>query len=439
MKFRLSLAVLLVVGALLAAMSLVHAKNTAPAAAAGAPKPLYVPFSPYPVMLNPVRIGLACRQQLSRVAVWSPGAVFVENRPVFELKPGLVYSIAGGRITEMATGRSFVLPRNARTQIAACDRAGNYSVWTSNKWWRGTLELISFGDRVTVINLLDLEDYLLGVVPAEMPASWHFEALKSQAVAARSYAFVHLGHGSKWLNSEGFDLVPDVRDQAYKGLAVEAPSARMAVWQTRGIILKNANKVKPGFYRATVGDFYENLNIRNTRVPSSTLEAITGVPRIVGVTVKQWDTNANAVRIQVIGEKKSREVYGVALAKMLNLSTAGIIDVHEEGNSWLFRCRGPGNGARGLSQHGANTLAKNGWLYQQILQHYYQDADGQLRLDFTDHYKAVAAMRARQLLQIQQQLQQQANEAAAANEASSTTNTSNTSSSSSSGNSSATE
>ncbi|HEY9871414.1 MAG TPA: hypothetical protein V6D08_19810, partial [Candidatus Obscuribacterales bacterium] len=91
---------------------------------------------------------------------------------------------------------------------------------------------------------------------------------------------------------------------------------------------------------------------------------------------------------QVMGQKKNREVYGVALAKMLGLQTAGILDVHEEGPNWVFTYRGPGNGARGLSQHGANMLANNGWQYHQILQQYYQDTDGQLRLDYVDGYRA---------------------------------------------------
>ncbi len=351
-------------------------------------------FGPYPPMVHPVRIGIGTRAPVARIAVWAPGWVFVDNRPLMALKPQVIYQITPGRITELATGRAVSLPLDKRTQIAARDMTGTYAVWANNRWWRGSLELI-LTRGVTTINLLDLEDYLQGVVPSEMPASWQLEALKAQAVAARSYAVAHLGSGhSKWYNSEGFDLVPDVRDQAYKGLAAEANSTRIAVYQTQGIILKDAGRIKPGFYRATVGDYYENLNIRTKAVPKATLEKLTGVSGIVGVTVKRWDANLNAHTIQVMGSKRgAKEVYGIALAKMLGLSTAGILDVKEEGNNWVFTCRGPGNGARGLSQHGANTLAKNGWRYEQILQHYYQDADGQLRLEFIDRssYAAAAA------------------------------------------------
>lgn len=340
-------------------------------------------FRPYPFMVNPVRIGLSCRTQSARFAIWQPGFVFLNGNPVFELQPGLPYSIAGGKITELGTGRSYQIPGDQRVHVTASD----YRIWANNRWYRGSLELINLMGRTTVINLLDLEDYLLGVVPSEMPASWHPEALKAQAVAARSYAWAHLGPGSKW-RSEGFDLVPDVRDQAYKGLGAEATSTFQAVQLTRGLILKDSGKVKPGFYRAWVGDAFENLNIRKNTVAKTKLEGITGVPKIVGVTVKRWGPTGNAESIQVMGQKKTREVDGVMLAKLLGLSTAGILDVTESGDKWIFTYRGPGNGARGLSQHGANMLASNGWRFDQILQQYYQDADGQLRLDYVNNFRA---------------------------------------------------
>lgn len=354
-------------------------------ASSGSKKGLYAPFVPYPPMVNPVRIGISCRAPSGRFAVWAPGFVFLNGKPVFELQAGLPYSIGGGRITELGSGKSYQIPGDERVHVTAQD----YRIWANNRWYRGCLELINLGGSVTVINLLDLEDYLLGVVPSEMPASWQAEALKAQAVAARSYAWAHLGPGSKW-KSEGFDLVPDVRDQAYKGLGAEAASTFQAVQMTRGLILKDSGKVKPGFYRAWVGDEYENLNIRKSNVDKAHLEKITGVPKIVGVTVKRWDPNGNAQSIQVMGTKKSREVYGIALAKMLGFSTAGILDVQEQGPHWVFTYRGPGNGARGLSQHGANMLATNGWRFDQILQQYYQDNDGQLRLDYVNNFRSGA-------------------------------------------------
>ena len=371
---------------LVCAKAVKDTSQTAMATAATAPTPRRASyFNPYPPMVYPIRIGLLRRVSSARFATWTPGAVFVGGRPVFDVEPGMVYSVNGNEIKELASGKRFVLPQNKRTYISSPD----YRVWTDNRWWRGCLEVVTFGSEINVINLLDLEEYLLGVVPSEMPPTWHEEALKAQSIAARSYAWAHIGKGSKWYSSQGYDLVPDVRDQAYKGLAKEHTKTFKAIQLTRGLVLKNAGRVKPGFYRAWVGDSMENLNLRKSRVSTSQLEKITGVPDIVGVTVKQWDANGNANSVQVMGTNKTREVYGVALAKMLGLATAGILDVHEEGAGWVFTYRGTGNGVRGLSQHGANMLANRGWRFDQILQQYYQDADGQLRLDYLEHYKPV--------------------------------------------------
>lgn len=356
-----------------------NTKSSAAATDASMPKVAFRPLPPWPC---PMRIGIAVRTPSARIAVWAPGALFVDNRPVFALKPQQFYYIQGGRIVEMSTGRAYPLPIDRRSIIAASD----YIILANNRWYRGVLEIINYGTVATVINVLDLEDYLQGVVPSEMPSNWHIEALKAQAVAARSYAFVHRGSGSKWIHSEGFDMVPDERDQAYKGMAREAPASTMAVRMTLGRILADSKKVKAGFYRAWVGDAMENLNIRQQVVSEATLERLTGIPKIMAITVKRWDGTGNATHIQVIGQKKSREVDGVALARILGLSTAGILDVHDQGGAWVFTCRGPGNGLRGLSQHGAQSLAKAGWRYELILQQYYQDPDGHLRLLTINYY-----------------------------------------------------
>jgi len=343
----------------------------------------------YPPMLHPIRVGIHRQEPWARFAVWTPGAVVVDGRAVCALKPQTVYNITPSAITELATGSSYPLPRDRRTYITSPD----FRVWTNKGWWRGCLEIVVVNGKLNVINLLDMEDYLLGCVPAEMPPSWHLEALKAQAVAARSYAWAHMGPSkSKWYKSTGYDLVPDVRDQMYKGLACEQPSTFQAVRQTRGIVLKNAGVVKAGFYRATIGGGDKtsdiNLNVRKHVVGNKKLETITGVSNILGVTVKQWHPNGFATAIQIMGQSGSKDVNGLILSKMLGLTTAGILDVSQNGENWIFTCRGPGNGSRGLSQHGANLLAKRGWRFDQILLQYYQDSSGRLQLDYLDKYRA---------------------------------------------------
>jgi len=103
-----------------------------------------------------------------------------------------------------------------------------------NKRYRGDIHLVlNPRGRINVVNALPLEDYLRGVVPMELsPGAFpEIEALKAQAVAARSYALAHLGRH----NDEGFDLVDDTRDQVYGGLSAEREMTNRAIAETRGI------------------------------------------------------------------------------------------------------------------------------------------------------------------------------------------------------------
>jgi stage II sporulation protein D len=104
---------------------------------------------------------------------------------------------------------------------------------------------------LNVINELNFEEYLYGVVPAEMGPTIYdeVEALKAQAVAARSYAFRNLGQ----FESEGYDICPGPACQAYKGFAAEHELSTRAVRETAGLVLTIGGKVVDTLYTATCG------------------------------------------------------------------------------------------------------------------------------------------------------------------------------------------
>ena len=97
-----------------------------------------------------------------------------------------------------------------------------------------------------MINIVGLEPYLYGVVPREMPFDWAAEALKAQAVVARSYALAVRKTGS-------FDLYDDTRSQVYGGIQAEKPSSNAAVDATAGQILTYGGKVATTFFFSTSG------------------------------------------------------------------------------------------------------------------------------------------------------------------------------------------
>ena len=97
------------------------------------------------------------------------------------------------------------------------------------------------------VNRLSLERYLYGVIAAEMPASWPAEALKAQAVVARSYALRSLRPGSS------YDVFADVRSQVYRGVAAETAATTAAVRGTRARVVSAGGEVAQTFFFSTSG------------------------------------------------------------------------------------------------------------------------------------------------------------------------------------------
>ncbi|MBS3950161.1 MAG: SpoIID/LytB domain-containing protein [Peptococcaceae bacterium] len=107
---------------------------------------------------------------------------------------------------------------------------------------------------LTSINVLKIEDYLRGVVPNEMPASWPLEALKAQALAARSYAVRQFGKHRQ----DGFDLCSTVHCQAFAGASSEHPQSDRAVAATKGEVITYGGTIIDAVYHAHSGGHTRN-------------------------------------------------------------------------------------------------------------------------------------------------------------------------------------
>ena len=113
--------------------------------------------------------------------------------------------------------------------------------------YRGALIVYAEAGRVYVVNELSLDHYLRGVVPWEMPHEWLLEALKAQAVVARSYTLATLKPGTR------FDLYSDTRSQVYGGIRAEKASTNLAVASTAGRVVLWNGTVATTFYHSTSG------------------------------------------------------------------------------------------------------------------------------------------------------------------------------------------
>lgn len=132
--------------------------------------------------------------------------------------------------------------------------------------YRGSIECMqpSKASGITVVNVVPLEQYLYGVVGKEMSPSWSSEALKAQAVAARTYAVYHKNS----FRNKGFDMTDDTRSQVYAGINGESPSIISAVDATKGEILTYKGKPIEAIFCATAGGWTENSeNVWGNYVP----------------------------------------------------------------------------------------------------------------------------------------------------------------------------
>ena len=268
----------------------------------------------------------------------------------------------------------------------------NGYVWIGDRWYRGRTRLVRQGQGITAINYVDIEQYLYSVVGAEAVASWPLEALKAQAVAARSYALYKRSNARKSL----YDVDTTIGTQVYKGLDSEYLTTHEAVNGTSGQIMTYGGKVILAAFHSSSGGHTENVEDiwtsplpylrgvvdydQNSPVfewtklfsPEEISIRLGTVGRIKTMIPEKTTPHGRIVTMRVIGDRGTTTVTGKQLRKALDLRST-LFRVKTEGNNIQVYGRGFGHGL-GLSQWGAYSLAKQGIQYHQILGHYYQQA-----------------------------------------------------------------
>jgi stage II sporulation protein D len=160
------------------------------------------------------------------------GVVHTVTAGKYSLKPALKLAVDG-----QTTARALPGPLLFQPGAAALGLKHRY---------RGSIQIDVTAGKLRAINMVGLEQYLYGVVPSEMPFTWLPEALKAQAVVARSYALATRRTGA-------FDLYPDTRSQVYLGIEHEKPSTNAAVNATAGQVVLYEGAVAKTFFFSTSG------------------------------------------------------------------------------------------------------------------------------------------------------------------------------------------
>jgi stage II sporulation protein D len=250
--------------------------------------------------------------------------------------------------------------------------------------YRGSIQVDLAGGKLRAINMVGLEQYLYGVVPSEMPYTWHLEALKAQAVVARSYALATRKTGA-------FDLYPDTRSQVYLGIDHEKPSTNAAVDATAGKVVLYEGQVAKTFFFSTSGgrtasaedvwgspvpylvsvaDPYDSISPYHDWGPfvfnGTKLARMMKMPGRVVDLQPQLNSSGRIRTLNVVGTKSTVAVPGGDLRRRLGLRSTwfsvGVLSLSAPGITVTYgsRLRLTGT-ARGLSQAVLQQRAGGDW------------------------------------------------------------------------------
>ncbi|NNG26222.1 MAG: SpoIID/LytB domain-containing protein [Ignavibacteriaceae bacterium] len=285
----------------------------------------------------------------------------------------------------------------------------------NDKSYSGSLKLAATDNSINIINYINLEDYLKGVISKEMPlgvGTANLEALKSLTICARTYATLKMKEGKSI-----FDIFDDTRDQMYGGKDAESPLSDLAVEETSGMILNYANEPAVVFYSSTCGghtaaahnvftkneypylegvedgnDPYCKLSTRYEWEEIYSKEVL--IDRLVDAALLENNSYefdeiiindrfdcGRVDELEILlenmdGEDISVKIYGNDIRGVLMTGDgkselwSTLFDISDEGDKIVIDGNGYGHGV-GLCQWGAIYLSQEGWNYEDILEHYF--------------------------------------------------------------------
>jgi stage II sporulation protein D len=277
-------------------------------------------------------------------------------------------------------------------------KPSNGVIFANYKPYQGYLKLIKSDNKINVINVLTIEDYLKGVLPKEVSIDWEIEALKTQAVVSRTYIIANLNRHSDQL----FDICSTTHCQVYGGLEVKAYSTDQAIKETKGEVLIYDDKFAQTVFHANCSGHtddpkyiwnwkYTPPYLRGVKcgycydAPHSKWEHVLDtsfiseklaskkIGKIKKIKVKGKTASGAAKELEITHSdgKLILNAYQFRLtvdAWKLKSHVFGSIKTNED--KIYFKGRGWGHKA-GLCQWGAKGMAENGKTYKKILSHFY--------------------------------------------------------------------
>ena len=286
-------------------------------------------------------------------------------------------------------------------EIRLVPRTKDAVIYVGSKPYRGSLEVKWRAPGLMVINTLDLEAYLYGVVPKEAPTRWEMAALRAQAIVARTYA---LYKRTRQANRDYDVAAQYIRDQHYDGYGVEHARTTQAVNDTQGLVLTCHGELIPAYYHAESAGFTEDSE-QVWASPHPCLRAVKA-PVHPASPYLQWSASPSLQDIRAALVKQGYAIGAIRFLEPIERSATGRITrlkiSHKSGETVMrgtdfrlalgpevirstrftvqirdgrafFSGQGWGHGV-GLCQWCSQEMAVLGYDYEAILTHYYQGA-----------------------------------------------------------------
>ncbi len=279
-----------------------------------------------------------------------------------------------------------------RSNLFWIEPEGDGFVYIGDRWYRGRILVVPTEKGITAVNWVDLEEYLYSVIGGEMDPRWPQEALKAQAIAARTYA---LYEREKKRNHPLYDIgdTPD-RWQIYKGVKSESPTTYAAVDATAGQVLTHNNKIILSVFHACSGGHTENVedvwlskepylravpdfdqnvpqcNWKKTFSPGDLSSKFPEVGNVKQIKIEERSPHQSVKLLKIIGDKGEKVLKGEKVRTALKLKSTRF-NVSNGNGAFTLQGVGFGHGL-GMSQWGAYKLATQGANHLQILGHYYK-------------------------------------------------------------------
>jgi stage II sporulation protein D len=321
--------------------------------------------------------------------------VDARNNMVLSRGGNIKTTVMGYRNGILLAGKSF------DTDKILIKTQGTDAIMINGRTFRGDIQLTRVSGYLSVINQIDLEDYIKGILYHEASHYWPMEALKAQAIVCRTYAVYQMQENK----SRDFDVTSDIYSQVYGGRTSERERTNGAVEATKGEILTYQNKVFPAYFHATCAGHTEDAsmlwNIDLPPLKGVVCDYCKDSPhynwhlvldrgelrqRLVNAGYKMGMIKA----IEILGKNNSGRITNLKITtttKDVNISAKDLrsivgpneirstnFTVNLAGDDAVFEGFGWGHGV-GLCQWGAYFMAKQGRNVEEILKYYYPRND----------------------------------------------------------------